>query len=94
MLQGKPDPESVVESKALISKIFDKLTSLSENPDQSFFNANIAQVISDHFTFKHKDTLCTLSLQSPTWRLFHALFDYLDSTMLQQVLPEPESIFT
>ena len=82
MLQGKPDPENIIESKKMITKLFDSLTTLSENPQESFFEANIAQVIADNFAFKQSDQLATLSLQSPTWRLFHALFDYLDSTQL------------
>lgn len=42
MLQGKPDPDSVIESKKLIKKLFERLTLLSENPDESFFEANIS----------------------------------------------------
>ena len=33
-------------------------------------------------------------MQAPTWRLFFALFDYLNSDHLQLIVPEPESVFT
>lgn len=87
------DPDNVRDSKKLISSIFAKLTLLSEDPSQNFFDLNISQVIADNFAFKHSEQLSTVSLQAPTWRLFHALFDYLTSEHLQQVLPEPESVF-
>ena len=92
-LQGKPDPDNIVAAKKLIGELFGKLSELSANPEQSFFDANIGQVIADAFSLKQSDQFASLSLQSPTWRLFHALFDYLTSEHLQQVLPEPESIF-
>lgn len=93
MLQGKPDPDNIIESKKLIRELFEKLSLFSENPSESFFDANISQVISDHFTFKRSEQLSLLSLQSPTWRLFHALFDYLEARHLQMAVPEPESAF-
>ena len=77
----------------MTKELFDKLSELSENPDESFFDANISQVIADNFVFKRSVQLANLSLQSPTWRLFHALFDYLTAEHLQAVLPEPESVF-
>ena len=82
MLQGKPDPDNVTASKKQIRELFDKLTALSDNPEQSFFDSNISQVIADNFVFKRSEQLSTISLQSPTWRLFHALFDYLTATHL------------
>lgn len=94
MLQGKPDPDHVKEAKKLILQLFDKLTELSEDPSQPFLDANIAQVIADSFVHKNSDQLSSVSLQSPTWRLFHALFDFMTAEHLQLELPEPESIFT
>jgi len=76
-LQDKPEPPNVVRSKQTIGEFFKKLTKLSDSPEEAFFDANIAQVVSDAFATKKKAQLATLSLQSPTWRLFHALFDYL-----------------
>ena len=93
MLQGKPDPDNIVASKKLIRELFNKLSLFSENPSESFFDANISQVIADHFVFKRSEQFSLLSLQSPTWRLFHALFDYLEARHLQMALPEPESAF-
>ena len=94
LLQGKPDPDNIVTAKKLIKQLFAKFTELSENPSESFLDANIAQVIADSFVYKRSDQLSTLSLQSPTWRLFHALFDLLTAEHLQLELPEPESVFT
>ena len=93
MLQGKPDPEHITAAKKMTRELFDKLSELSENPNESFFDANISQVIADNFCFKRSAQLANLSLQSPTWRLFHALFDYLTAEHLQSELPEPESVF-
>ena len=93
-LQGKPDPDNIKDSKKLIKVfLYEKLTQLSETPDESFFDKNIAQVVSDNFAYKRSDSLSTVSLQAPTWRFFHALFDYLNADHLQKELPEPESIF-
>ena len=92
-LQGKPDPDNVKESKKLIKQIFEQLTELSDEPTQSFFDANISQVIADHLVYKRSEQLSCVSLQAPTWRFFHALFDLLTADHLQQTLPEPESVF-
>lgn len=93
-LQGKPDPDNVKESKKLIKELFGKLTELSDDPSQPFFDKNISQVIADNFVYKRSDNLSCLSLQAPTWRLYHALFDLLTSDHLELELPEPESVFT
>jgi len=93
-LQNKVDPDNIRDSKKLIKALFAKLTDLSDDPSQPFFDLNISQVIADNFAFKRSEQLSTVSLQSPIWRMFHALFDYLTSEHLIQVLPEPESVFT
>lgn len=92
-LQGKPDPDNIIASKKLIRELLGKLTQLAEPSDQSFLDANIAQVIADTFVYKRSEQLASISLQAPTWRMFYALFDYLTPEHLQQVLPEPESVF-
>ena len=92
-LQGKSDPDNIKDAKKKIRELFDKLTQLSENPEQSFFDTNLKQVIADSFSYKRSEQLSTISLQAPTWRLFHALFDYLTCEHLKQELPEPESVF-
>ena len=77
----------------MIKDLFGKLTELAEPSEQSFFDANIAQVIADTFVYKTSEQFSTISLQAPTWRMFFALFEYLTPEILQQVLPEPESVF-
>ena len=52
MLQGKPDPEHITKAKDMIKSLFASLTELSDDPEKSFFDANISQVISDSFVYK------------------------------------------
>ena len=55
MLAGKEDPDTVKASKKLIRTLFDKLSYFSENPEESFFDSNIAQVIANNFCFKRNE---------------------------------------
>lgn len=83
----------MVLAKRQIKDLFAKLTELSDDPSKPFLDRHLCQVIADNFGFKKSELFSQLSMQAPTWRLFHALFDYLTSEHLQQLLPEPESVF-
>ncbi len=61
-LQGKSDPEHIVQAKKTITTLFEHVTFLSAEPDQPFLDANIAQVVADSFVFKTKEQLSQISL--------------------------------
>ena len=89
-LMGKEDPDNVIATKRQIYATFPKLAKLSVFPSQDFVTENLGKLINETFSFKSSHDLSTVSLQSPTWRMYHALFDgILSADLLQLKLPEP-----
>ena len=85
---GKEDPDNVIATKRQIYATFPKLAKLSVFPSQDFVTENLGKLINETFAFKSSHDLSSVSLQSPTWRMYHALFDgILSADLLQLKLP-------
>ena len=87
-IQGKVEPDSVKGIKKTIDELFDKMTEISANQDSlkaqelSYFDSALPRIVREVFSLKTDKDLSMLSLQSPTWRLYYAIFEYLDEKRL------------
>lgn len=56
-LQGKPDPDNIIESKKNVSKIFKQLQALSDEKDEDFLTNALPPVIDDVFCTCHEQMI-------------------------------------
>ena len=87
-LQGKVEPDNIRASKTLIKNLFDKMTEICPNEDSlkaqelSYLDHALPKLVRESFCGKTEKDFSMLSLQSPTWRLYFAIMEFLDEKKL------------
>lgn len=75
---GKPDPPHVALSKKEIPELIQKLSQLSETPEENFLTKQLPEIVIAEFVQKRPEQIKVWALQNANWRFLYAVFELLD----------------